>query len=108
MLRVDAGTTQKKKFTDAVRVGRADDIVLQLKILEKELGRLIIVGLDSAHASGSDNNNLRFFAGEEHSHRFFLQKIQFRAISDNYIPIAFRAELPNDRAPDKSAVTRNE
>src|SRR4051812_20437188 len=100
MLRVDARTTQKKKFTDAVRVGRADDIVLQLEILEKELDRLIIVGLDSADASGSENDNLRFLAGEELSDRFFLQKIQFRTIPDNYIPIAFRVELPNDRASD--------
>jgi hypothetical protein len=40
-------------------MGRFDEIVLDLEVIEKELDRKIVIGLDAAYARGGDDDPCR-------------------------------------------------
>ena len=60
-LGIDAGTAQEEQLFDPVQIGPMDEIILDLQVLEEELGRAALVGHDAAHPGGGDEDELRLF-----------------------------------------------
>src|SRR4029077_10077892 len=80
-LRLDAGTTEKKKLTYAALGGRANDVVLDAQILEKKLNRIIIVCLYPADLCRRENHDVRPCLRKEPGNRRFVTEIEARSIA---------------------------
>ena len=86
----------------------ADDVVLDLQILEQELDRQIVVRLDPAHLGGRQNDKRRFFLREKTSTARSSRQIEFGAIRVDQIGKTVRLQAAHQGAADEAAMAGNE
>ncbi len=82
VFRINAGAAKKQQFAHTRFVGRADDVVLDLQIIEQEFHRQVVVRLDPAHLGGREDNQSRFLFREKTIDLSFLSQIELGAIAN--------------------------
>ena len=98
--RVNARAAEKEQTLHARVVRKSDEIILDLQIVQEKLDREIVVRLDAADFSGSDDDGLRLRFLIELLDRRRVSQIQLGSSFRDQIRIASRGEFAHDGAPD--------
>jgi hypothetical protein len=106
-LRVNAGAAEEEKFAHPIIVGRANDVVLRLQIIEEKLDRKIVVCLNAAHFGCSQDDNLRLLRREKVGYVAGPEKVELSALALEQVNKTFGLESPDQGAPDETAVAGN-
>lgn len=70
-----------------------------------ELGRIDVIGMDTADLSGSEEDVFRFFLGEEIRHCLLVDEIHFGMGPGDEVCVAVGFEPAENGGADKAAMT---
>ena len=80
---------------------------MNLQVLVKELGRVLIVGEDAADLGGSDHDIFRTRFCVEFANGCSIEQIEFFVRLADEMPIAEPLQLAPDRAADQASMARH-
>jgi hypothetical protein len=101
---VDAGASKEEQFPDAGFPGAVDEVVLNLEILVKELGRLGVVRLNAANFCGRHEYHLGAFRFVKGGDRTCVQQVQLGMGPPDQLRESLSLQFSPDGAADKSAM----
>ena len=84
-----------------------DDVRLDCQILVNELGRVVLIGQDTAHLCSGKKYVVRLFLIEESPRRSLISKIKFGVRAQYQIAATFPLELSYDRRACQTTMAGN-
>ena len=106
--RVDAGGAEKEQPRDPASPGRIDDVRLDQKVLEDELGRVGVVGVDAADLGGGKVDVLGPLFGKEGAHGALVGEVELLPGAKKQVAAARRIQSPHQGSPDHPLVAGDE
>jgi hypothetical protein len=86
----------------------ADDVVLDLKVIEQELHRQVVVRLDPAHLRGREDDHSRLLLREKTIYIGFNSQIELGAIARHDTGKGAALEFADQGASDQASMTGDE
>jgi hypothetical protein len=106
--RIDAARAKEEQLACAGAPSLVDQIGFDHQVRIDELGRIAVVGVDTADLCRRHIDLLRLFLGEEGSDLGLVRQVEFGMSSGDEVGVAFFDQAPHDRAAYHAAVSRHE
>ena len=102
--RVDTRRAQKEQPSHAGVQRRRDDVVLDGQILENEVGRVGVVGVNASYLGGGQIDLVDALLGEKARRRRLVEQVEFGAGTQHQILITTLCQSAHQRRADHSAM----
>ena len=108
VFRINAGAAEKQKFAHARFVRSADDVVLDLQVIEQEFHRQVVVRLDAPHFGRGKDDQGRLLLREKTIDVRFIPQIELGAVAVSQVGKSFVPEFADERAADEASMPGDE
>ena len=105
-LGIDAGRAEKQKPFHIRRVRRRADIGFDLQVLQQEIDRIVIVGLDAAHLGGGHDNGIGPGILHPFVHRVLIGEVHNIAPCGDHLAV-FRCQTAHNSTAHHAAMARD-